>query len=123
MPTRGLLERNAQDTKSGAGQYFTPRPLIQSIVELMAPKPGESISDPACGTSGMLLAAVQHVKDMHGDVKRLWGKLYGQEKNLTTSSIACMNLFLHGIEDFQIIRGDTLVDPITSRAAACANLT
>ena len=59
----------------------------------------------------MLLAAVQHVKDKHGDVKRLWGKLFGQEKNLTTSSIARMNLFLHGIEDFQIVRGDTLRNP------------
>lgn len=59
----------------------------------------------------MLLAAVQHVKELHGDVKRLWGKLYGQEKNLTTSSIARMNLFLHGIEDFKIERGDTLRNP------------
>jgi type I restriction enzyme M protein len=59
----------------------------------------------------MLLAAVQHVNEMHGDVKRLWGKLFGQEKNLTTSSIARMNLFLHGIEDFQIVRGDTLRSP------------
>ena len=59
----------------------------------------------------MLLAAVQHVKEKHGDVKRLRGKLFGQEKNLTTSSIARMNLFLHGIEDFQIIRGDTLRNP------------
>jgi type I restriction enzyme M protein len=59
----------------------------------------------------MLLAAVQHVHDQHGDVKRLWGRLFGQEKNLTTSSIARMNLFLHGIEDFQIVRGDTLRSP------------
>jgi type I restriction enzyme M protein len=51
------------------------------------------------------------VKDTHGDVKQLWGKLFGQEKNLTTSSIARMNLFLHGIEDFQIVRGDTLRNP------------
>jgi type I restriction enzyme M protein len=54
---------------------------------------------------------VQHVKEQHGDVKRLWGKLYGQEKNLTTSAIARMNLFLHGIEDFQVVRGDTLRNP------------
>lgn len=58
----------------------------------------------------MLLAAVQHVKEQHGDVKRLWGKLYGG-RNLTTSAIARMNLFLHGIEDFQIVRGDTLRNP------------
>jgi type I restriction enzyme M protein len=54
----GLLEKNAQDTKSGAGQYFTPRPLIQAMVDVScAPKPGETICDPACGTGGFLLAA------------------------------------------------------------------
>jgi type I restriction enzyme M protein len=57
------------------------------------------------------LAVLVVCKDMHGDVKRLWGKLYGQEKNLTTSAIARMNLFLHGIEDFQVVRGDTLRNP------------
>ncbi|HMV22326.1 MAG TPA: N-6 DNA methylase, partial [Rhodocyclaceae bacterium] len=57
----GLLEKNAQDTKSGAGQYFTPRPLIQAIVDVMSPKPGETVSDPACGTGGFLLAAHDHV--------------------------------------------------------------
>jgi type I restriction enzyme M protein len=57
----GLLEKNAQDTKSGAGQYFTPRPLIQAIVDVMAPKPGETVSDPACGTGGFLLAAHDYV--------------------------------------------------------------
>jgi type I restriction enzyme M protein len=81
------------------------------MIEMLDPREGETIYDPACGTGGMLLAAVQHVKEQHGDVKRLWGKLYGQEKNLTTSSIARMNLFLHGIEDFQIVRGDTLRNP------------
>jgi type I restriction enzyme M protein len=78
---------------------------------MLDPKEGETIYDPACGTGGMLLAAVQHVNERHGDVKRLWGKLFGQEKNLTTSSIARMNLFLHGIEDFQVVRGDTLRNP------------
>jgi len=57
----GLLEKNAQDTKSGAGQYFTPRPLIQAIVDAMAPKPGETICDPACGTGDFLLAAHDYV--------------------------------------------------------------
>jgi len=81
------------------------------MIDMLDPKETDTIYDPACGTGGMLLAAVQHVKEMHGDVKRLWGKLYGQEKNLTTSSIARMNLFLHGIEDFQVVRGDTLRTP------------
>ncbi|MGH9930898.1 MAG: N-6 DNA methylase, partial [Pyrinomonadaceae bacterium] len=57
----GLLEKNAQDTKSGAGQYFTPRPLIQAIVDVMAPKPGETVCDPACGTGGFFLAAFDHI--------------------------------------------------------------
>ena len=89
----------------------TKRRVVQLMIEMLDPREGETIYDPACGTGGMLLAAVQHVKDTHGDVKRLWGKLFGQEKNLTTSSIARMNLFLHGIEDFQIVRGDTLRNP------------
>jgi type I restriction enzyme M protein len=58
---KGLLEKNAQDTKSGAGQYFTPRPLIRAIVDAMDPKPGEGISDPACGTGGFLLASHDYV--------------------------------------------------------------
>ena len=57
----GLLEKNAQDTKGGAGQYFTPRPLIQAIVDVMRPAPGETICDPACGTGGFLLAAHDYI--------------------------------------------------------------
>ena len=71
----------------------------------------ESIYDPACGTGGMLLEAIHHVREQHGDTRTLWGKLFGQEKNLTTSAIARMNLFLHGAADFQIVRGDTLRQP------------
>ena len=56
-PTRGLLQENAEDTKSGAGQYFTPRPLIRAIISVMRPEPGMTICDPACGTGGFLLAA------------------------------------------------------------------
>ncbi|MDO2068592.1 N-6 DNA methylase, partial [Escherichia coli] len=90
---------------------YTPRSVVRLMIDMLDPKEGESIYDPACGTGGMLLAAVQHVKELHGDVKRVWGKLDGQEKNLTTSSIARLNLFLHGIEDFKIERGDTLRNP------------
>ena len=57
----GLLEKNAQDTKSGAGQYFTPRPLIRAMVDVIQPKPGEKICDPACGTGGFLLAAHDYI--------------------------------------------------------------
>ena len=59
----GLLEKNAQDVKSGAGQYFTPRPLIQAMVDVMRPQPGMTICDPACGTGGFLLAAYDYIKD------------------------------------------------------------
>lgn len=70
---------------------------------------GESIYDPACGTGGMLLESINHLKEQGEDYRTL--KLYGQEKNLTSSSIARMNMFLHGIEDFRIARGDTLRQP------------
>ncbi len=106
-----LIKKFADATNKKAGEFYTPRSVVRLMVEMLDPKEGETIYDPACGTGGMLLAAVQHVREEHGDVKRLWGKLYGQEKNLTTSAIARMNLFLHGIEDFQIIRGDTLRNP------------
>jgi len=106
-----LIKKFADATNKKAGEFYTPRSVVRLMVDMLDPKEGESIYDPACGTGGMLLAALQHVHEMHGDTKRLWGKLYGQEKNLTTSAIARMNLFLHGVEDFQIIRGDTLRNP------------
>lgn len=106
-----LIKKFADATNKKAGEFYTPRSVVRLMIDMLDPKETETIYDPACGTGGMLLAAVQHVKEMHGDVKRLWGKLYGQEKNLTTSSIARMNLFLHGIEDFQVVRGDTLRNP------------
>ncbi len=106
-----LIKKFADATNKKAGEFYTPRSVVRLMVDMLAPKENESIYDPACGTGGMLLAALQHVHEMHGDTKRLWGKLYGQEKNLTTSAIARMNLFLHGVEDFQIVRGDTLRNP------------
>jgi len=81
------------------------------VVDILDPREGESIYDPACGTGGMLLGAIDHVRRGGGDPRTFFGKVYGQEKNLTTSSIARMNLVLHGIEDFQIVREDTLRSP------------
>ncbi len=81
------------------------------MVDILDPKEGESIYDPACGTGGMLLGAVEHVQRAGGDARTFFGKIHGQEKNLTTASIARMNLVLHGIEDFQIVREDTLRNP------------
>lgn len=106
-----LIKKFADATNKKAGEFYTPRSIVRLMIDMLDPFSNETIYDPACGTGGMLLAAVQHVREKHGDVKLLWGKLYGQEKNLTTSAIARMNLFLHGIEDFKIVRGDTLRNP------------
>jgi len=97
--------------RNKAGEFYTPRSVVRMMVEILNPKEGQSIYDPACGTGGMLLAAIDHVKRKGGDERTFFGKIYGQEKNLTTSSVARMNLVLHGIEDFKIIREDTLRNP------------
>jgi type I restriction enzyme M protein len=106
-----LIKKFADTTNKKAGEFYTPRTVVRLMVNLLDPREGESIYDPTCGTGGMLLEAIHHVKETRGDVRTLWGKLYGQEKNLTTSAIARMNLFLHGATDFQIVRGDTLRSP------------
>ncbi|MFN3256366.1 MAG: N-6 DNA methylase [Ilumatobacter sp.] len=97
--------------RNKAGEFYTPRSVVRMMVDILDPQEGESIYDPACGTGGMLLAAIDHVKEAGGDPRTFYGKIYGQEKNLTTSSVARMNLVLHGIEDFQIAREDTLRNP------------
>jgi type I restriction enzyme M protein len=79
------------------------------MVQMLAPKVGETIYDPTCGTGGMLISALAEVKRQKGEWRTLG--LYGQEINLMTSSIARMNLLLHGVEDFEIQRGDTLAEP------------
>ncbi|MDA9856230.1 type I restriction-modification system subunit M [Paracoccaceae bacterium] len=97
--------------RNKAGEFYTPRSVVRMMVEMLDPQEGESIYDPACGTGGMLLGAIEHVMRKGGDPRTFYGKIYGQEKNLTTSAIARMNLVLHGIEDFQIAREDTLRSP------------
>ena len=97
--------------RNKAGEFYTPRSVVRMMVELLDPKEGESIYDPACGTGGMLLGAIEHVARKGGDPRTFYGRIYGQEKNLTTAAIARMNLVLHGIEDFQIAREDTLRSP------------
>src|SRR5690554_5253376 len=104
-----LIKHFADLTNKKAGEFYTPRSVVHLLGLLLDPHEGESIYDPACGTGGMLLECVDHLKDNNEDYRTL--KLYGQEKNLTSSSIARMNMFLHGIEDFQIVRGDTLRSP------------
>src|ERR1035441_476229 len=111
-----LLERNAGEKKSGAGQYFTPRPLIDCIVRLVKPQPAEVIQDPAAGTGGFLVAADRYMKDHTDDFYKLsearaffqrHNALVGLELVPDTHRLCLMNLMLHGIESM-VQNGDTL---------------
>jgi len=104
-----LIKKFADDSGHTAAEFYTNRTLVRLMTLMLEPRPGEAIYDPTCGTGGMLLSAAVELKRQNKEWRTL--KLYGQERNLMTSSIARMNLFLHGIEDFQIIRGDTLASP------------
>ena len=106
-----LIKRFADQSNKKAGEYYTPRSVVGLLVNILDPKEGETVYDPACGTGGMLIEVIEHVKAAGGSPKTLWGKLYGQEKVLATSAIARMNLLLHGVEDFKIVREDTLRNP------------
>jgi type I restriction enzyme M protein len=104
-----LLKNFADESGKKAGEFFTPRQVVRLIVRILDPKPAESIYDPAAGSGGMLVESINSVRAHGGDTRTL--RLYGQEVNLTTAAIARMNLFLHEIEDFKIVRGDTLRSP------------
>jgi type I restriction enzyme M protein len=106
-----LIKRFADQSNKKAGEYYTPRSVVGVLINILDPQEGESVYDPACGTGGMLIEVIEHVKAAGGSPRTLWGKLYGQEKVLATSAIARMNLLLHGVEDFKIVREDTLRDP------------
>jgi type I restriction enzyme M protein len=112
----GLLEKNAQESKSGAGQYFTPRPLIDCMVELIQPRAGELVQDPACGTAGFLIAADRYIKQQTDGLSKLKTALQdfqihrafvGVELVPDTHRHALMNAMLHGIYS-PLILGDTL---------------
>ena len=114
----GLLQKNAEDTKSGAGQYFTPRALIKSMVEVIVPKPGETICDPACGTGGFLLASHDLISKYPLDVEQKQflreGTFHGWDIVDSVVRLCTMNLYLHGIggENSPIITDDALAsDP------------
>jgi type I restriction enzyme M protein len=104
-----LLREFADASGKKAGEFFTPRGVVRLLVGILAPQPGEAVYDPACGSGGMLVETINEVRESGGDTRTL--RLYGQEINLTTAAIARMNLFLHDLEDFRIVRGDTLRDP------------
>ncbi|KAF4410964.1 type I restriction-modification system subunit M [Streptomyces lycii] len=100
----GLLAKGAEDTKTGAGQYFTPRQLIDAMVDCIRPQPGDTITDPACGTGGFLIAAHEHIRkhhmqDMSRDERLALsdGKIFGNELVTGTARLAAMNMLLHGI--------------------------
>jgi type I restriction enzyme M protein len=113
----GLLQKNAEDTKSGAGQYFTPRPLIQAMVECVRPEPMKTIADPACGTGGFFLASYDYLTHHHKLNKEQltflkYETFRGWEIVTSTARLALMNLFLHNVGDMDhqspIIRDDSL---------------
>jgi type I restriction enzyme M protein len=112
----GLLQKNAEDTKSGAGQYFTPRALIQAMVECLRPQPMKTISDPSCGTGGFFLAAHDYIakQDLDEDQKKFlkFDTFKGSEIVANTTRLCLMNLFLHNIGDLNsvppVVRADSL---------------
>jgi type I restriction enzyme M protein len=104
-----LIKKFADDSGHTAAEFYTNRTLVRLMTRMLAPEPGESVYDPTCGTGGMLLVAAIELKEQGKEYRNL--KLYGQERNLLTSAIARMNLFLHGIEDFQIERANSLEQP------------
>lgn len=118
----GLLEKNAEDTKSGAGQYFTPRALIRAMVDCMRPQPGKTIADPACGTGGFFLTAYDFLVANYNLDKAQKAFLkhqtfYGNEIVANTRRLCLMNMFLHNIGE---IDGDSMVSPNDALVATSA---
>ncbi|MGP5337286.1 type I restriction-modification system subunit M [Psychrobacter maritimus] len=104
-----LIKEFADDSGHTAAEFYTNRTVVKLMTMIMDPQPGESVYDPTCGSGGLLLNCALHLKDEGKEYRTL--KLYGQEINLLTSAIARMNMFMHGIEEFEIVRGDTLANP------------
>ena len=104
-----LIKKFADDSGHTAAEFYTNRTLVHLMTQLLEVEAGESIYDPTCGSGGMLLSAAEELRHQGKEHRTL--RLFGQELNLTTSAIARMNLFLHGLEDFDIVRGDTLANP------------
>ena len=104
-----LIKEFADDSGHTAAEFYTNRTVVKLMTLIMDPQPGESVYDPTCGSGGLLLNCALHLKEEGKEYRTL--KLYGQEINLLTSAIARMNMFMHGIEEFSIVRGDTLANP------------
>lgn len=104
-----LIKKFADDSGHSAAEFYTNRTVVRLMTLIVDPQPGESIYDPTCGSGGMLLNARLLVKERGKEYRTI--KLYGQEINIITSAIARMNMFIHGVQDFEIVQGDTLKRP------------
>jgi len=104
-----LIKEFADDSGHTAAEFYTNRTVVKLMTMIMDPQPGESVYDPTCGSGGLLLNCALHLKEEGKEYRNL--KLYGQEINLITSAIARMNMFMHGIEEFDVARGNTLASP------------
>lgn len=111
-----ILEKNGQDKKSGAGQYFTPRALIKAMVDVTAPQIGETVADPACGTAGFLLSAYEYMKNQSKDIEKIKflknNSLFGADNTSLVVTLASMNLYLHdiGTNSSPIVCQDSLTE-------------
>ena len=104
-----LIRQFADDAGKKGGEFYTPREVVQLLVECVDPQPGNRVYDPCCGSGGMLIYSAQHIRDQGGDIDDI--SLYGQEKNLNTWAIGEMNVLLHELQDAEIAKGDTIVEP------------
>ncbi len=104
-----LIKKFADDSGHTAAEFYTNRTVVKLMTQITDPKSNESIYDPTCGSGGILLSAALHLKEQGKEYRTL--KLYGQELNLITSAIARINMFMHNVDEFQIVQGDTLDSP------------
>jgi len=104
-----LIRQFADDAGKKGGEFYTPRQVVKLIVEILDPEPGMRVYDPCCGSGGMLVYSADHLKEEGHDETEI--SLYGQERNLNTWAICKMNMFLHGLYDAQIEKGDTMREP------------
>lgn len=104
-----LIKKFADDSGHTAAEFYTNRTVVKLMTQITNPQPGESIYDPTCGSGGILLSSALHVKEQGKEYRTL--KLYGQELNLITSAIARINMFMHNVDEFLIVQGDTLESP------------
>lgn len=104
-----LIRQFADDAGKKGGEFYTPREVVQLIVECVDPQPGDRVYDPCCGSGGMLIYSAQHIRDGNGSMEDI--SLYGQERNLNTWAIGQMNTLLHELYDADIAKGDTITEP------------